>query len=333
MRRTIAWITPIIFLVFAFNSCGGGGGFNTQRPDAIKEVKATCINDYHSLADANKGFSLCIEKVNEEECQKLTEPDADFMVKSYLINPACLEAGFPADSLTEGTNVKIYTLRRPLNADEAVIIGGQNTSATSVAMYGDKKIHIDTPNGVTVDMKRHNTNDKITKITVHNPNETTSLLSLDETHVVTLLDLKFDSFKPDDFGLTAFDFSPTLTIPNDLVSGYDTRTLSVFRISDRMIDGEIVTAYASNLPITITENGDLTVKDFYFSDSIASSLQYAKTSRSTVSGPNQIRYVLGTFSDSINWKRTPRLYHMHIDPEASAGRSGDPYGSVGNIQN
>ena len=65
----------------------------------------TCINNYYQKNSPETGFALCVEDVDQQFCERITEPDETYGVNAIMIPFSCIGAGFPADSQDESSNI------------------------------------------------------------------------------------------------------------------------------------------------------------------------------------------------------------------------------------
>jgi len=133
--------------------------------------------------------------------------------------------------------------------------------------------------------------------------------------------LHFEPFDPVGQGMHAGTFTPSLLVPAADFAGVDVETLAVARVADLYFDGVALPGHTSTLPVQFTEDGDLFVTDFYFPDSLLSSLAHAEDTKQAPIWPREIRYVVGTFQGSYNWKEQPSLVRFYPDAAAAARRS------------
>ena len=100
-----------LFLLVLLIGCGGGsdGGSESNNTSGVSEAsKNTCINNYY-IKDAPKtGFALCVDNVDKDYCQKISEPDDTYGVNVLMISPSCVAVGFPVDSLDQTTGKDVY---------------------------------------------------------------------------------------------------------------------------------------------------------------------------------------------------------------------------------
>lgn len=91
-------LVTVISLTFA--GCGGGGDSGTSggQPNA-SAAKKTCINNYYRKDDQSTGFSICVEGVDQDYCSAIAAEDDTWGVDAFMIEPSCIAAGFPQDSL------------------------------------------------------------------------------------------------------------------------------------------------------------------------------------------------------------------------------------------
>lgn len=225
-----------------------------------------------------------------------------------ILFTACGGGGSSETTNTSGTNVPVNSFEKTLS------------------LRGGEDFKIAMPNGISFNMPAINANGDITNITVRSTTKSYDFEKIEEEHVASLFEVEFVPFSPEAYGVNAIDFIPQIIIPKSILKEYDINTLSVFRVSDMLIDGEIVHDYSSNLPITILENGDMLVSDYSFPISITSEndnttlSKSGKQTKSVAATTNKIHYVVGTFRSKANWSRKPVLKQFFPDASVPEGR-------------
>ncbi len=204
--------------------------------------------------------------------------------------------------------------------------GESNSFEKTLTLIGGSTLEVTLPSGASFTMPAIETDGDITKMTIRSTKESYDFGLVDEDPVASILEVEFDSFSPDNYGVEAMDFIPQIIIPKSLVSDYDINTLSIFRVSDMVIDGKATPNHASNLPITELENGDLIVSDYLFPNSVTLdsediNLKIAGISAQTTIHSKKIRYVVGTFRDSPNWNPEPILEQFFLNSSVPEARS------------
>ncbi|MBF0230346.1 MAG: hypothetical protein HQK63_12285 [Desulfamplus sp.] len=120
---------------------------------------------------------------------------------------------------------------------------------------------------------------------------------------------------------------PIITIPSNDVGDIDLNTVNILRVGDIFVNGELVKNYATTLPISVDEKGNLKFVDSLMPDGMLlpeeSSSSKHKTNRETTSKREWVGnayYIVMSFKDDLNWVRQPQLVRMVIDE--TVGESG-----------
>jgi len=115
------------------------------------------------------------------------------------------------------------------------------------------------------------------------------------------------------------NFIPALTIPAQELGDLDLETVNVVRVGNVQLDGEIISDHRSFLPITQDMAGNLVVFDGMSASLANPEIANQKTGTSKLAAHKpqnrgtQIKYVLMTFQEHLEWEQEPQLVRMIPD--------------------
>jgi pimeloyl-ACP methyl ester carboxylesterase len=184
---------------------------------------------------------------------------------------------------------------------------GSDLSTGARTLQGKKPFAASLPDGTRLTLPAINLSGTLTSLTLSKEYSSPDLSATDIEPVSAVRIVSFDSFDPVRMGGRFADFTPSLTFPAADVAGQDPTTLTAVRVSDLLLGDDDLPGHISYLPVTKNAKGDYEITDFYFPDSIMSDLAQKKNVQKALRRPREIRYVLGTFKGSYNWKAQPQL--------------------------
>lgn len=117
---------------------------------------------------------------------------------------------------------------------------------------------------------------------------------------------------------------PVITFPAKEAGTINSSTISVIRVGDLYVDGKLVQDHAVTLPVTVDQKGNLSFIDPLMPSSLIETsaepagdaqegLHSAQINNSESYYVGNVKYMLMSFQDDLNWKRKPRLIRMVPD--------------------